>query len=81
MAQFPAAPKEGNMREVSETKKDTTKHTEALQSLQAGGTGGKNSSGDGSENPHGVEFSNLLLENPHLNRPRRWADVLVSLSA
>jgi periplasmic protein TonB len=34
--------------------------------------------GERSENARGV-FADLLLEKPHLKRPRRWADVLVSL--
>jgi protein TonB len=31
------------------------------------------------QNAAGVDFADLLLENAHLKRPRRWADVLVSL--
>ena len=31
------------------------------------------------ENPVGMEFEDLLLENPHLERPKRSVDVLISL--
>jgi periplasmic protein TonB len=31
-------------------------------------------------NPAGMQFADLLLENPHLNRPKRFVDVLISFA-
>jgi protein TonB len=66
------------MHEVCEA----TKHEEETKSFQTVAAPGNQETAErkGSENRPGVKFDDLLLENPHLKRPRRWIDVLVSLA-
>jgi periplasmic protein TonB len=66
------------MHEVCEA----TKHEEETKSFETVAAPGNQETAErkGSENRPGVKFDDLLLENPHLKRPRRWIDVLVSLA-
>jgi periplasmic protein TonB len=70
------------MREVCEVSKEAAKKEERRKSFEnvEATTDTEGRKKKGSQDPRGVEFADLLLENPHLKRPRRWADILLSLA-
>lgn len=63
-------------KEAGKKKEEEHKDSEPIAAKQDP----ENKKGKSSQHARGIEFADLLLENPHLKRPRRWADVLVSLA-
>jgi periplasmic protein TonB len=70
------------MQEVCEGTNEAGKKEEQDKSFEtaAAKKDTEGEKGKRSQNARGIEFADLLLENPHLKRPRKWADVLVSLA-